>query len=299
MHTRQTATGVLLVCASCISLQLGAAFAIQLFPHAGPLGTTFMRLAIAALVMLAATRPAVRTWTRQQWRAVIVFGLSLGCMNNAFYLGIERLDLGVAVTFEFLGPLTLAAVLSRRPRDFLYVGLALVGVTLFGFDSSTGAALDPVGVLWVLIAGACWAWYILASAKLGRSVSGAGGLAAGMSVAALLSLPMGITGAMNIVTDPTLLGFAVFMAILGSVIPYACEFYALRRLSPQVFGVLLSLEPMFAALAGLIILSQPIGMLGCIAIACVITASMGATSRPKTKHITGQKEPGPQQPNRA
>lgn len=299
MSTRQTATGVLLICASCISLQLGAAFAIQLFPHAGPLGTTFVRLSIAALLMLVATRPQVRTWNKEQWKAVFFFGLSLACMNNTFYMGLERLDLGVAVTFEFLGPLTLAAVLSRRPRDFLYVLLALVGVTLFGFDSSTGAALDPVGIIWVLIAGACWAWYIMTSAKLGRSVGGSGGLAAGMGVAALLSLPTGLSGAMTIAADPKLLGFAIMVGILGSVIPYACEFHALRRLRPQVFGVLLSLEPMFAALAGLIILFQGIGILGCIAIACVITASIGTTSRPKTKRTTHQKEPGPQQPNRA
>lgn len=272
-------TGVLLVIGSCISLQFGAALATQLFPHAGAFGTTFFRLFIAGLIMVAVTRPRVREWDRAQWKAIILFGFSIGLMNSFFYAGIARIPLGTAVTIEFLGPLLLAAFLSRSARDFLWVALAMAGMALLGVESLTGiTSLDPLGVLFTLIAGVFWVCYILTSARLGQAVPGAGGLAVGMLIGSLAPLPLGITQAPAVLTEPQFLLLAVGTAILASIVPYTFEFFALRQIPKGVFGILLSLEPAFAALFGWLLLSQPMTILGTVAIVFVIAASIGTTS---------------------
>lgn len=286
MNRTVPVSGVLLVIGSCISLQFGAALATQLFDHAGPFGTTFFRLLIAGLIMVAVTRPKVREWTGSQWKAVVLFGLSIGLMNSFFYAGIARIPLGTAVTIEFLGPLLLAAFLSRSARDFLWVGLAMVGMALLGVESLTGiTSLDPLGVLFTLIAGAFWVCYILTSSRLGQSIPGAGGLAFGMLLGSLAPLPLGITQAPAVLMDPTLLIFALGTAILASIVPYTFEFFALRQIPKGVFGILLSLEPAFAALFGWLLLAQPMTPLGTVAIAFVIAASIGTT---RTANIQAQ-----------
>lgn len=268
-------SGVAFVIGSCISLQLGAALAMQLFPHLGAASTTALRLGIASVVVTLIVRPKLRGYSRMQWRAMALFGLSLGLMNTFFYAGIARIPLGAAVTIEFLGPLLLAAVLSRRPRDFLWVALALAGVALLGLDSLIGTPLDPVGVFYVLCAGACWAAYILASAKVGQTVPGSSGLALGMLLAACVPLPLGIPGLGNLNWE--LFGIAAAGALFASVLPYSFEFAALRRMPESVFGILLSLEPAFAALFGWLLLDQPITPLVGLAILLVIAASAGST----------------------
>lgn len=278
MNRTVPAAGVLLVIGSCISLQFGAALATQIFPHAGPFGTTFFRLFIAGLIMVAITRPRVRDWNKAQWKAVILFGLSIGLMNSFFYAGIARIPLGTAVTIEFLGPLLLAAALSRSVRDFLCVGLAMIGMALLGIESLTGITnLDPLGILFTLIAGVFWACYILTASRLGQAVPGAGGLAFGMLIGSLAPLPLGITQAPAVLMDINLLLLAVGTAILASIMPYTFEFFALRQIPKGVFGILLSLEPAFAALFGWLLLAQPMTILGTIAIAFVIAASIGTT----------------------
>ena len=150
------ATGVLLVIGSCLSLQFGAALADGLFPHLGPWGVTTLRLGLAALFLLAVARPAAWGWSRQAWTGVVLLGASLGAMNGFFFASIERLPLAVAVSFEFIGPLVLAAVLSRSARDMLWVGIAAAGMVLLGLESALGAeSLDPVGIAFALVAGAC------------------------------------------------------------------------------------------------------------------------------------------------
>lgn len=278
MNSRVPATGMLLVIGSCISLQFGAALAIQLFPHAGAFGTTFFRLFFAGLLMVAITRPKIFQWNRSQWKAVLLFGLCIGLMNSFFYAGIARIPLGAAVTIEFLGPLILAAALSRCVTDFLWVGLAVTGVTLLGIESLTGVSnLDPVGVVFALIAGFFWACYIITSSRLGQVISGAGGLAFGILIGALAPLPLGIEHAPAVFLDPRLLLLAVGTAVLASILPYTLEFFALRRIPQGVFGILLSLEPAFAALFGWLLLSQPITALGMVSIVFVIAASIGTT----------------------
>ncbi|MFB9376229.1 DMT family transporter [Kineococcus gynurae] len=270
---------VLLLIGSCVSLQFGAAFAAHLFPVTGSAGATVLRLGVAAVFLLALTRPAVRAWTRAQWRSALVLGVTLAGMNGFFYASIDRIPLGIAVTLEFLGPLTLAAVTSPRRRDLSFIGLALVGVVLLGVSGSHagGGGLDVLGCVYALVAGAFWAAYILAAARLGTLVPGRGGLAVATAVAALVVLPIGAAGAGQVVVEPGLIPWVLATALLASVIPYSLEFVALRTLSPRVFGVLLSLEPAVAAVAGALLLAQALHPLAVLGILVVIAASAGAT----------------------
>lgn len=274
----RTLTGVALVIGSCLSLPFGAAVAAQLFPVLGPWGVTSLRVAIAALLLLVIVRPRPRRWTRQQWTAALLFGLSLAAMNGFFYAAIDRIPLGPAVAIEFLGPLVLAAVLTRRLPDAVWVGVAVIGMGLLFIDGIVGAEpLDPLGVVFILIAAGFWAMYIRTSAKVGALIPGSGGLAMGLVVAAVLLLPVGIPTATVVAADPQLLLLAGITAVLSSVIPYSFELAALRRLPQRVFGVLLSLEPAFATLAGWLILGQDASPLRVLAIALVVAASIGTT----------------------
>lgn len=269
---------VLLVIGSCTSLQVGAALAVHLFALGGSTGTTLLRLGLAALVLLVVVRPRVRAWTGLQWRAAVMLGLSLGAMNGCFYAAISRIDLGTAVTIEFLGPLTLSAVLSRRLRDLLWVGLALAGVLVLGLTGEHhGGSLDPVGVVFALLAGACWAAYIMASARVGRLVPGHGGLALATAVGALALVPLGAGGAVHALGTPNGLWWALGTALLASVVPYSLELAALRRLPQRTFGILLSLEPVIASLAGWALLGQRMTLLGGLGVVLVVLASAGAT----------------------
>lgn len=279
MSPRDAGSGpaVLMVLGSCISLQVGAASAAQLFPTMGSAGVTLLRLLVAALVLVAVTRPHVHRWTRRQWTAVLTFGLCLAGMNGSFYAAIARIPLGTAVTIEFLGPLVLAAVLSRRLRDLAWVGLAAAGVALLGLGGDGGAGLDRAGVAWALLAGVFWAGYILTSARVGAAVPGQGGLAVALAVGAAALLPVGAAGAATSVGRPDLLLLAAVTGLLASVVPYTLELSALRRLTPAVFGVLLSLEPAIAALAGWALLAQPLGPREAVAVGVVVLASIGST----------------------
>lgn len=270
-----TAPAVLMVIGSCTSLQFGAGLAVQLFPRLGAAGVTTSRLGFAAVLLLVVTRPRVRTWTRRQWLAVVAFGLSLAGMNGLFYEAIARIPLGPAVAIEFLGPLGLAAVLSRRPRDFAWIALALTGVALLGLDDAE-TALDPVGVAFVLGAGFLWALYILASERVGAVVDGAGGLAFALVVGALAIVPFGAPGAAEGLSDGHDILLALGVGLLSSVIPYGLELSALRLLPKAVFGVLLALEPVIAALAGWLLLEQGFGWMRALAVVLVVIAGAGS-----------------------
>ena len=269
----------LMVLGSCTSLQVGAALATRLFPATGAPGATLLRLGLAACALLAVSRPRMKSWTRAQWRAVLLFAVTLAGMNGFFYAALARIPLGVAVTIEFLGPLTLSVVLSRRVRELGWVLLALVGVVTLGWtgESGSGASLDIVGIVFVLIAAVFWALYILAGARASAAVPGTGGLAVAMAMAAILLAPSGIRGATHVVDRPSLLLVALGTALMASVVPYSLEFAALRRLPKRTFGILLSLEPAVATLAGWLVLSQSVGPLAIVAILAVVAASVGST----------------------
>jgi len=277
---RRPWTAVLLVLGSCASLQGGAALAVRLFPVAGSSGATLLRVGLAAVLLLAATRPRVRGWRREQWRAVVLYGISIAGTNGFFYAALARLPLGTAVTIQFLGPLTLSAVLSRRPRDVGWVLLAVTGVLTLGLADSRGGAgghaLNGVGVAFVLISAAFWALYILAGARVSVAVPGRGGLAVGMTVAAVALVPAGALGAGQAAARPHLLLIALGMAVLASVVPYTLELAAMRRAPRRVFGILLSLEPAVATLAGWLLLGQRAAPAAVAAVVLVVVSSTGS-----------------------
>ena len=263
-----------LVLVGIASVQLGAGFAKSLFDEVDPTTIVWLRLATSMLVLVAVLRPQLRRRSREDWLVVLAFGASLALMNWAIYQSFARIPLGVAVTIEFIGPLAVAVLGSRRPRDLAWVVLAAVGVLLLGFD---GDDLDAAGVAFALLAGAAWAAYILLSARTGRHWEGLDGLAVASVVAALMLTPFAVGIGGEDLLDPRILLIGAAVGLLSSVIPYSCELVALRSLSPGVFGILMSLEPAAAALAGIVVLGELLGPAQYAAVACVIAASVGAT----------------------
>ena len=229
----------LLVLVAIASVQLGSAVARTVFDVTGANGITLLRLGLSALVLVLVVRPRVRRWSREQLGAAALLGLTMGAMNIAFYLSIRTVPLGVAVTVEFVGPLLVALVQSRRFSDFVWVLLAASGVVLLGADGSSDVPLG--GLALALLAGLFWGGYILASARVGRLVPGIDGLAVALVIAAALALPFGADGATSALTDPLVLGVGLAVALLSSVVPYGLELAALRRIPTRVFGILMSL----------------------------------------------------------
>ncbi len=264
-----------LVLIGILSVQFGAGVAKDLFDDAHPTTIAWVRLAASALVLAAIARPALRGRTRQDWLVVLAFGATLGLMNWAIYQSFARIPLGIAVTIEFVGPLTLAVLGSRRPRDLLWVALAAAGVLLLGLER---ADLTVAGVLFALLAGASWAAYILLSAQTGRRWPGFDGLTMASVIATVLLVPLLLeAGCTTDLTNQKVLLLGALVGLLSSVIPYTCELVALRSLRPSVFSVLMSMEPAAAALAGLVVLHELLTPVQLLAMACVVAASIGAT----------------------
>lgn len=264
-----------LVLGGVVSIQFGAALAATLFDDLGASGTSALRLGFAALIMLLVIRPRVRGVDPGALRLVAAFGLCLGLMNLTFYEALDRIPLGVAVTIEFAGPLGVAVATSRGRTDLAFAALAAVGIVLLA--DLTGGGTDALGVAFALAAAAFWAAYILLAQAAGRVFSGAQGVALAMVVAALVPLGPGIAQGGGDLLSPELLALGAGVAVLSSVIPYTLETEALRRLPANVFGVLMSLEPAVAAVAGLIVLGQDLGARELAAIAFVVAASAGVS----------------------
>jgi inner membrane transporter RhtA len=266
---------VLLVLAAATSVQGGASVAKSLFPSLGPPGVVFLRLLFGSIALWAIARPELRGRPWRELRLLVALGVVLVSMNVTFYESIDRVPLGIAVTVEFLGPLGVAVLGSRRRVDFVWVALAAAGVALLaegGGDTSVHAA----GLLLAALAGLFWALYILLSVPIGRLFPGASGLAPAMVLGAVLIAPWGIASAGGHLRDPQLLGAAVGVGLLSSALPWSLELEALRRLPTHVFGVVLSLEPAVAALAGFVFLHEHLRVRAWIAIGLVVLASAGA-----------------------
>jgi inner membrane transporter RhtA len=270
-----------LVLGGIASVQFGAAIANKLFPQAGPGGVVLLRLALAALILMLAARPAVRGRTRADYLAVLGYGLILGFMNWSFYEALDRLPLGVAVTIEFTGPLAVAIGGSRRALDGLWVLLAGGGVVLLALrgDSQDVTAL---GVILALTAGALWACYILVSQRVGKTWAQLDGLALALCVGTLVVIPVGIVEGGSALLRPSLIAGGAGIAILSSIVPYSFELIALRRLRAASFGLLMSLEPAVAALAGVLVLGQSLRVITAVAIVMVVIASVGTTLTTRT-----------------
>lgn len=281
MTSRTPARPLFLVLTAIVSVQFGGALAATLVPEIGAGGSVTLRLVFATAILWAIARPRVRGHSRAAWLTVLGFGGALGLMNLAFYSSLAHLPIGVAVTVEFLGPLALATALSRRIRDLAAVAAAAVGVVLISEALETPFAdVEWTGLGLAALAGACWAAYILASGRAGREFPQLEGLALAMAVALVVTLPFGLTSVPDWTAEPLAKGLGI--AVLSSVLPYSLELAALRSLSPRVFGILLSLEPAAAALAGLVVLGQRLATLQLVGMALVVLASalvMGAGQR--------------------
>jgi inner membrane transporter RhtA len=264
-----------LVLLSIGSTQLGAAIAKSLFATMSPVGVVLLRVGFAALVLVLLWRPQLKSTVRSNLISLIGFGLVLGLMNLTFYLAIERIPIGIAVTLEFIGPLGVAVLNSRQRLDLLWVLLAAIGILLLA--PMGGLTLDPVGVALACLAAGFWAAYILLSARIGQALPGGTGLALAMAIATVVLLPMGVLsdGMALLHPYPLLLGFGV--AMLSSALPYSLELEALRILPVQVFGVLLSLEPVAAALMGFLILGETLDLHAMMAILLITIAAAGAS----------------------
>ena len=262
-----------LVLIGMLSVQFGAAVSKEQFSEIPPVGMVLLRLMTSSLILLVLARPRLAGRSATDWRPVLALGLALGAMNWAFYESFARIPLGVAVTIEFAGPLSVAAVGRRHPRDLVWVGLAALGVVLFGAGPTR---VDALGFGLALLAGACWALYIVSTAATGQRWPGVEGLAVASTVAALGVAPFAVASAGARLLEPHLLLLGALVGLLSSVIPYSLEMVALRTLPARVFGILMSLEPATAALVAALVLGEWLTPLQVVAIACVTAASVGA-----------------------
>jgi inner membrane transporter RhtA len=274
MHPADRVPPTALVVTAVASVQFGAALAKTIFDEIGPGGTVLLRVVGAAIVLAVVWRPRLAGHERHELLLAGAFGITLAAMNLAIYEAIDRIPIGVAVTFEFVGPLAIAVFGSRRPRDLLWVSMAAAGILLLS-DFGNGH-LDGLGVALALAAGACWAAYILLSARVGQLFPGGRGLSLAMVVAVVPLLPIGIADGGGTLLVPWILAVGLGVGVLSSAIPYALVLEALRRLPAGVFGVLMSLEPAMAALAGFVILGEGLAAREVVAILLVVAASAGA-----------------------
>jgi inner membrane transporter RhtA len=271
------------VVAAIVSVQAGAAIAKGLFPLIGATGTASLRIGISALILLAVNRPNLSRLSKAQWKAVIPYGLCLGAMNVIFYLSLVRIPLGLAVTLEFIGPLLLAVIGSRRPVEFLWVVLAAGGIAFIAPWNER--SIDLIGAGLALLAGACWAGYIILGRRTSKILDGGQAVTVGMIFATLVVLPFGIgNGGLGHLSPMILLSGAA-LALLSSAIPFSLEMSAMRQIPAKTFSILMSLEPAVAALCGLIFLGERLSLYEWMAVAMVVMASAGATLTKDKKNL--------------
>ena len=270
-----------LVVAGVTSVQLGAAIANSLVDERTPTGLVMLRLVFGALILGLLFRPRVRDRSSRELQLALAFGLTLVTMNFCFYQAIDRIPLGIAVTLEFVGPLGIALLGSRRASDLVWVLLAAAGILLLAPGIGDNG-LDPAGVAFALGAGVLWAAYITLSIHVGRAYSGPTGLVLAMAVGAVVALPFGIASAGSALLRPELLAAGLAVAVLSAALPWSLELEALRRMPAHVFGVLMSLEPAIGALVGFIVLDERLGTRVVVAIGLVVIASAGAARGART-----------------
>lgn len=269
---------LLAVLGAMMSLSVGTSVAKGLFPALGPAGVTFLRAATAAAILAAVWRPWRGKVGRADWPTLVAYGATIGGMNLLFYQAVARLPFGVAVAFEFCGPLAVATFASRRAADLAWVALAAVGLALLSPVGPNVGRLDPAGVAFAVGAGACWAVYILVGARAGRRLHGGRATALGMAVATVVVAPFGLAGGGSALLEPGLLVVGVGVGLMSGAVPFALEMYALARLPRRTFSVLLSMEPALAALAAWPMLGERLTPPQALAIACVVAASVGSAA---------------------
>lgn len=281
--TRQLIFAVLALAIAMISISVGAAMAKNLFPQVGTAGVATMRNGFGALMLLIFWRP----WrgfrpTRRQVKLLLIYGVNLGSMNLLYYLALQRLPLGLAVAIEFIGPFGVALFHSRRLTDFVWLFLAVSGLALLlpwgGAGTGDANGVDPIGVLFALIAAGTWAIYIVFGQKAGHEMPSGTVVSFGTTIAALIAMPFGVAGAGGMLLRPEIIWSGFVVSLFSSAIPFSFDMVALKRLPARTFGILMSLEPALAAFSGFILLGEDLTLLQIAAIACIIAASFGSTA---------------------
>jgi inner membrane transporter RhtA len=272
---RDRLTGIALMTGSAASNQLGAATAALAFPVLGPAGVVAVRQWVAGAVLLTAVRPRFASFTRQQWRPVLALALVFATMNLSLYTAIDRIGLGLAVTLEFLGPLSVALLASRRAID---LGCALIAAAAVVVLARPQSSTDYAGIFLALLAAACWAGYILVNRVVGARLPGSQGPAAAASLSALLYVPVGIWVLASHPVTVAALSRAATAGVLCSAVPMVADLLAMRRVPARFFGVFMSVNPVFAALTGLVVLGQSLGSADWLAIGAIVTANAVSVS---------------------
>ncbi|MBH8560140.1 EamA family transporter [Hymenobacter negativus] len=272
---RFTLPAVPAVLLSIVSVQGGAAIAKGLFPLVGAAGTASLRIGLSALVLMLVVRPKLGQLSSAQWRAVVPYGLALGLMNFLFYCSLARIPLGLAVTLEFVGPLGLALAGSRRWGDAVWALLAAAGIGLIA--PWHGQGIDLLGLAFALAAGACWVVYIVLGQRTAAVLPGQQAVAIGMLFAALPVLPFGVASGSLLGLTPHLLLLGGLLALFSSVLPFSLEMQALRSLPTRTFSILMSLEPVAAAISGWLLLGERLLFGQWLAVGFIVIASVGAT----------------------
>src|SRR5215472_12144010 len=276
-------TGVALMTGSALSVQLGAATAALAFPVLGPAGVVAIRQWVAGAVLLSAVRPRFRSFTRRQWRPVLALALIYATMNLSLYLAINTIGLGLAVTLEFLGPLSVALLASRRAMDLACAVIAGAAVVVLARPQ---ASTDYAGIALALLAAACWASYILVNRIVGVRLPGSQGPAAAASLSALLYVPIGIWVLVSHPLTFAAIGRAAAAGVLCSAVPMVADLLALRRVAASFFGVFMSVNPVFAALTGLIVLGQLLAPADWLAIAAIVAANADSARGSAGRHVS-------------
>ncbi len=267
---------VLLLLVAMGSIQVGASFAKTLFQSTGAPGAVALRTALATLMLVVVLRPWRTRLSHGSWTALAVYGVSLGVMNFLYYMALRTLPLGVTVSIEFAGPLAVAVLSSRRPLDFLWIGLAAAGLAVLLPLGHTHGNVDPIGALFALGAGTCWALYIVFGQKAGADY-GAQAVALGSVIASIIVVPIGIAEAGTRLFSAAVLPYGFAIALLSTALPYTLEMIALTRLPARTFGIFMSIEPVFGALVGWAMLHEQLSVAQWVAITMIILASIGTT----------------------
>ena len=275
---------ILVILIAMTSIQSGASLAKSLFPVVGAPGVTALRLALGTLILVVVFKPWRLRFSPAQRVPLLLYGLALGAMNYLFYLSLQRIPLGVAVALEFTGPLAVALFSSRRPVDFIWVVLAVLGLWFLLPLGQSVSEIDLTGAALALGAGACWAVYILTGQRAGEE-HGPATVALGSLIAAIVFVPIGMAQATESIWQWSVMPIGLAVAILSTALPYSLEMIALTRLPTRIFGTLMSMEPALAAISGMVFLGETLTLTQTLALCSIIAASMGSTltMRPEPK----------------